>query len=65
MPLKIRNLHRTKMRAKQVQKLNIIKLSRVKQNYTENNIVQTAFSFSFVKTNNLEFVKTICLPLSR
>jgi len=62
MPLKIRNLHRTKMRAKQVQKLNIIKLSRVKQNYTENNIVQTAFSF--VKTNNLEFVKTICLPLS-
>lgn len=62
MPLKIRNLHRTKMGAKQVQKLNIIKLSRVKQNYTENNIVQTAFSF--VKTNNLEFVKTICLPLS-
>jgi len=62
MPLKIRNLQRTKMRAKQVQKLNIIKLSRVKQNYTENNIVQTAFSF--VKTNNLEFVKTICLPLS-
>jgi len=63
MPLKIRNLHRTKMRAKQLQKLNIIKLSRVKQNYTENNIVQAAFSF--VETNNLEFVKTICLSLSR
>jgi len=57
MPPKIKNLLKTKMRAKQLQNLNIIKLNRVKQNYTENNIVQTAFSF--VKTNNLEFVKTI------
>ena len=37
---KIRNLHRTKMRVKQLRNLNIIKLNRVKQNYTENNIVQ-------------------------
>ena len=62
MPPKIRNLDRTKIRVKQLDSLNIIKLDRVKQNYTENNIVQTAFSF--VKTNILEFVKTICLPLT-
>ena len=55
MPPKIINPRKTKMRAKQLQNLNIIKLNRVKQNYTESNIVQTAFSF--VKTNNLRICK--------
>jgi len=45
------------MRVKQLWKLIIIKLNRVKQNYTENDIVQTAFNF--VKKDNIEFVKTI------
>ena len=45
MPSKIRNLQRTKMRVKPLRNLNIIKLNRDKQDYTENNIVQTAFSF--------------------
>lgn len=40
MPPKIRNLDRTKIRVKQLYSLNIIKLDRVKQNYTENNIVK-------------------------
>jgi len=40
MPPKIRNLDRTKIRVKQLDSLNIIKLDRVKQNYTENNIVK-------------------------
>jgi len=63
MPLKMRNLDRTKMLIKQLRNRNIIKLDRVKQNYIENNIVQNAFSF--VKKDNIEFVKTIFLPLSR
>ena len=45
MPPKIRNLDTTKMLVKQLLNLNIIKLDMVKQNYTENNIVQNAFSF--------------------
>jgi len=55
MPPKIRNLDRTKMRVKQLHSLNIIKLYRVKQNYTENNIVKNAFNF--VKEIPIEFVK--------
>ena len=46
------------MRVKQLRNLIIIKLNRVKQNYTENDIIQIAFSF--VKKDNIEFVKTIC-----
>ena len=45
MPPKIRNLDTTKMLVKQLLNLNIIKLDMVKQNYTENNIVQNTFSF--------------------
>ena len=62
MPPKIRNLDRTKIRVKQLHSLNIIKLDRVKKNYAENNIVKTAFNF--VKEIPVEFVKTICLPLT-
>lgn len=54
MPPKIRNLDTTKMLVKQLRNLNIIKLDMVKQNYTE----------KFCKKNNIEFVKTIWLPLS-
>jgi len=35
----------TEMQVKQLESLNIIKLNRVKENYTENNNLQTAFSF--------------------
>lgn len=62
MPPKIRNLHRTKMVVKQFWNLKIVKQDRVKQNYTVHNIVKNASSF--VKKNNIEFVKTIFLPLS-
>lgn len=46
------------MRVKQLRNLIIIKLNRVKQNYTQNDIVQTAFIF--IKKDNNEFVKAIC-----
>jgi len=51
------------MRVKQLHSLNIIKLHRLKQNYTENNNVKT--TFNFVKEIPIEFVKTICLTLTR
>lgn len=47
------------MRVKQLRNLIIIKLNKVKQNYTENDIIQIAFCF--VKRDNIEFVKTICM----
>ena len=50
------------MRVKQLHSLNIIQLHRLKQNYSENNIVKT--TFNFVKEIPIEFVKTICLPLT-
>jgi len=59
MPPKIRNLNKTKIRVKQLHSLNIIKLDRGKQKYTENNIVET--TFNFVKEIPIGFVKFSCL----